>query len=105
MTLSYQNHKTYYFFPCYILKLKPVKNTVLLLKINIEKNSRNKVPNWKENLEVYRKAHGLFPKIPLAYNYIPNIQILKDNSYLCTGCSVQVKYLNNLQKQTVHKNL
>ena len=37
MTLSYQNHKTYYFFPCYILKLKPVKNTVLLLKINIEK--------------------------------------------------------------------
>ena len=45
MTLSYHNHKTYYFFPCYILKLKPVKNTVLLLKINIEKNSRNKVPN------------------------------------------------------------
>lgn len=29
MTLSYQNHKTYYFFPCYILKLKPVKKLIL----------------------------------------------------------------------------
>jgi len=51
----YKSHMTFFnkiiklitFFPCSLLKLKPVKNTVLLLKINIEKNSRNKVPSMQ----------------------------------------------------------